>query len=90
MITEFIVTVGANVAAFFASLFGVWEAPDWFMNVGPQVQSLIEGADGLGVWADFAFMGRVTTAVLGVWVFCLGIKLLLKAGTHIPGLGGNH
>ena len=88
MIVEWLTSVGSSVAVFIAELFPVWEPPEWFTDVGPQIQGLLAGADGLGVWVDFNLAGVIAGAVVTTYLVSFGIKLFLRAGSHIPQFGG--
>lgn len=88
MIIEWLVAVGSSIAGFIASLFPVWEPPAWFTDVGPQIQGLLTGADGMGVWVDFHLAGGIAGVVVTTYLVSFGIKLFLRAGSHIPQFGG--
>lgn len=88
MIIEWLASVGSSVAAFVASMFPEFVLPDWFVNFGPGVQTILNSAHGMGVWMDFNMAGVVAGAVLSTYVVGFIIKLLLRAGSHVPQFGG--
>lgn len=88
MIVEWLTAVGASFMTFVSDLLPEWEPPSWFVEIGPQVNGILAPADGLGVWVNFPVASAVATGVLAVYVVCFIIRLVLRAGSHIPQFGG--
>lgn len=88
MILEWLAGIGSAFVTMVAGLLPVWEPPEWFTSVGPQIQGVLATADGLGVWVNFAVASTVATAVLATYVVGFVIKLVLRAGSHVPQFGG--
>lgn len=88
MITEALISFGTGFVSFIAGIFPHWTAPDWLTGFGSQIQSILNPAQGLGVWLNFGLAGTVVVAVVGTWIVCFGIKLLLRIVSYVPLVGG--
>lgn len=88
MIVEWFLGLGTGFVAWLVATFPAWSVPDWFTSVDGGIQSIVTMAAGMGAWVDMGLAMTVVSAVVGTWVVCALIKLALRAGSHIPGVGG--
>lgn len=88
MLVEWIMKLGADIAAWFAGIFPVWVVPDQLMNVDDALNGLFAGLSGFGPWVDWAFVATVAAIPLGVWAVGLLVKISRAALAHIPWIGG--
>lgn len=88
MIIEWLLGIGATVSNWFASLFPVWEPPEFLATFDDIVNDVLQNVGGIGVWADWVFILVVVGAVVSVWLIALGIKVIRAIAAHIPFFGG--
>lgn len=88
MIVEWFLDLVNTVGAWLISLFPVWTPPEFFVQLDTKVNAFFAGFEGLGVWADWAYLGIVVGSVLAVWLLGLTIKLFRAAASYVfPGWG---
>lgn len=88
MITEWLLQLGTGFVAWMVATFPAWSVPEWFSSFSTGIQTVVGMASGMSAWVDMGLASTVVGAIVGTWVVCLGIKLALRAGAHIPGIGG--
>ncbi len=88
MIVEWLVGLGANISAWFASLFPDWTPPDFLVHLDTQVNGVLANLTGVGVWADWSYILVVVVGVLTVWVTAAIVKLARAVASYIPFFGG--
>lgn len=90
MITEWLMSIGAGMSGWIASLFPTdWEPPEFLAELDTMVNDVIGTVDGLAVWADWGFILSVVVLVLGVWVIGLTVKVGRAIAAHLPIVGGS-
>jgi hypothetical protein len=88
VIVEWLIFVGASISEWFASLFPVWDPPEFLVTFDDQLNGIMANLSGVGVWADWVYILIVVGVVIVVWGFSLLIKLARAVAAHIPFFGG--
>ncbi|GAA2084158.1 hypothetical protein GCM10009840_21060 [Pseudolysinimonas kribbensis] len=88
MIVQWLIDVATGFAAWFASLFPVWEPPEWLVHLDDQVNPVLDNLAGVGAWVDWTFILAVVSAVLLCWGITLSIKVLRAVASYLPFIGG--
>ena len=88
MITGWLIDLGANISAWAAGLFPVWDMPTELADPGSLVSQLMAGFVGLGVWVNWVVLIGVVTAVAGTYLVLFLAKLMRAVISYIPFFGG--
>lgn len=89
MITEFFIRLFVGLVEWINSMWNGYDLDmPWLQDFNASFQSVIQWSDGLGVWADWVLFNNIVTAVFGVWVVVLVVKLALRIVSHVTGGGG--
>lgn len=89
MIAEWFLNLAVTVNNYLAGLFPDWDVPDFFTDFDATVNSLLASLSGVAVWADWAFILTVVSAVVIVWAFAFLVKLARAVLAHVPFVGGS-
>lgn len=89
MIVEWLVGLAASMGGWVGSLFPDWTPPAWLSQVSSQVNGLIANLNGVGAWADWAYILVVVSTVLSVWVVALLVKTARALVSYLPFFGGS-
>lgn len=88
MITEWFMNLSAGFVAWLVATFPAWDVPAWFLTVDDGVNSVVVMAGSMGAWVDIVLALSIVSVVISTWVVSIVIKLALRAGSHLPGIGG--
>lgn len=88
MITEWFVSVGVNVGAWFASILPGFDVPAWFAALGSNINLFFAGAAGLGPFVDWAFLATIAAIPIGLWSLGMMFRLARWVLSHVPFFGG--
>lgn len=89
MITEAIVQVAMGFFGWLGTLFQGWSKPDWAEDASSQIATIVDGAQGLGVWFPFNVLSVVVASILTLYLIAFGTKFLLKVAAFLPFIGGS-
>lgn len=88
MIVEWLLGVLAGINDWFVSLFPPFEFPPFLLTLDQQVNNFFDNFDGLGVWADWAYLSIIIGLSITTWILALTIKLVRAAASYfVPGWG---
>lgn len=88
MIVEWLLSVGAAISEWVASLMPPVEIPDEIVNVDDSINDLFALGSGLGAWVDWALCAIVLGIPLTIWVVGLSVRALRALIAHVPFFGG--
>jgi len=88
MVTEWIVTAGLAVVAFFVSIVPPFAVPAWFSSVGTSINGFFTSASGLNPFVDWGFFAVVAAFPIGLWTAGLLFRLAKMLLSHVPLFGG--
>lgn len=88
MVTEWLVSTGLSVIAWFVSIVPAFDVPSWFANVGTSINSFFTSAAGLNPFVDWAFLGTISAVPIGLWSLGLLFRLGRMLLSHVPFFGG--
>lgn len=88
MIAEWILSVGATIATWFASILPNFDVPSWFADLGLNINKFFTGAAGLGPFVDWGFLAVIATVPIGLWSLGIVFRLARWILSHIPLFGG--
>lgn len=88
MIVEWLAGMFYEIQVWFVDLQPAWEPPAFFLDLDSNVSSFFDNFDGLGVWADWAYLALLVGLVLATWVVVLLIKVARAVASYLlPGWG---
>ncbi len=88
MIVEWIVSVGAAIASWVATLFPVLDIPPSLTTLDDSMSGIFAMGTGLGAWIDWPTVGTLMAVPLIVWVAGLTIRGIRALLAHLPFIGG--
>lgn len=88
MITEWFISVGVTISAWFVTLLPNFDVPSWFGDVGLNINKFFVGAAGLNPFVDWAFLGVIASVPLGLWALGVVFRLARWVISHVPFFGG--
>lgn len=88
MIVEWLISLGATVSNWFASLFPVWDVPEFLVDFDATLNDVLGNLSGVGAWVDWLYILLIVTAVMAVWGIALLIKVARAVAAHVPFVGG--
>lgn len=88
MITEWFVSIGTSVAAWFATIFPTWDIPASMTNPGGVIAGIWANFNGLSPWVNWAVLTAVVVGVLGTYLVMFTIKLVRAIASYLPFFGG--
>lgn len=88
MITEWFLWLGTQIGNWFATLFPTDDAPQWMKDLGKQFNTLLTGADGLGVWVGWSTVTTILLTCVSIYTVLLIVKAAMKVWSFVPFVGG--
>ena len=88
MIVEWLLALGADMSAWFAGLQADWTPPVFLTEFATNLNSLLADLNGVGVWADWAYILAIVGIVLATWGITFAIKIVRAIASYIPFFGG--
>ena len=84
MITEWLMSIGIEIGNWGLDLFGNDEPPEFVSEAAPYLQSVLDGANGLGVWIPWALLISVASVIFGIWVIGFIARFVKWVASWIP------
>lgn len=88
MITEWIIATGTAIASWFVSILPNFDVPQWFADLGLNINKFFANASGLGPFVDWNFLGIVASVPIGLWALGMLFRLARWVLSHVPLFGG--
>lgn len=88
MVTEWLMYLGSLMGEWALGLLPTTDAPDWFRTLGSQFNTLLTGADGLGVWVGWGTVVTILLACVSIYLVLLIVKVAMKVWSFVPFVGG--
>lgn len=88
MIIEWLISTGTAIATWFETLLPSFDVPEWFGQLGGNINKFFDAGAGLEPFVDWTFLGIIAAVPLGLWASGLLFKLARMLLSHIPFVGG--
>lgn len=88
MITEWLISLGSRVGAWFVTLLPSFDVPQWFADLGLNINKFFTSASGLAPFVDWNFLALIAGVPLSLWSLGMMFRLARWVLSHVPLFGG--